>query len=546
VVLSPKQKFEDALPVKNDSPLPAMLSLAALSHAVVIGLVLSLSTSHATELFDETQAVTLFAFDDVSIPHTQNLRLAMRQPVKHAANPVVSRGAPGTPDAMGVQFYGSILKEGAKYRMWYVAFDDDTESKVASARWRAAYAESADGVTWTKPDLGLVEHRGSKKNNLLDMDGQAWGFVNLKVIRDDADPDPARRYKMTTHVYYRHNTRLGTLLPFVSADGLRWRPVRDVKPLKAELRKEDLFIPGFHFEPCGGLYQWDGQFFISGQNALPGTHLYQGRVSRTYRSSDFVKWSPTSSIAFVRTAQHEHLGAGRSREGEQNHEGISVWQRGNVLLGVYGRWHGAAEWKDVRIDLGFVMSNDGLHFREPKHEWTFLERGKDGAWDQGGLIQGQGFENIGTQTFIYYGAWDPRPTGGTPQPRGGVGIAVLPRDRFADLVFDAGNEGPGDYQLPQVTAEFVTASIPVKAPRFFVNVDGLGPEAVLRLELLDHLERPLRAYSGENAARVTEGGFQAPVTWKSSAPLPDRVRVHGVFEGKQRASIRLSAIYLQP
>lgn len=507
---------------------------------------LAANLSGAAELFDETQAVTLFAFDAVSIPHTQNLRLEMRQPVKHEGNPVLRRGAPGTPDAMGVQFYGSILKEGSKYRMWYVAFDDDRESKVASARWRAAHAESADGLTWTKPDLGLVEHRGSRNNNLLDMGGQAWGFVNLKVIRDDADPDPARRYKMTSHVYFRHTRRLGTLLPFVSADGLRWKPVKDVKPLKAELRKEDLFIPGFHFEPCGGLYQWDGQFFISGQNALPAIHHYQGRVCRTYRSSDFANWSSTHANAFTRTTQQQWLGPNRSREGEQTHEGISVWNRGNVLLGVYGRWHGAAEWKDTTIDLGFVLSNDGLNFREPRHEWTFLERGKDGEWDQGGLIQGQGFENIGGQTFVYYGTWDPRPTGGPEVPRGGVGIAVLPRDRFADLVFDPSNEGPGDYQLPQVTAEFITTSLPVKTPRFFINADGLGTDAVLRLELLDHLERPVPGYSGGNAARVTESGFQVPVTWKSSAALPDRVRLRGVFEGKGRAAIRLSAIYIQP
>jgi hypothetical protein len=282
------------------------------------------SFANSAELFDETKVLTLFAFDDVSIPYTQNLKLEMRQPLKHEANPVLRRGAPGTPDAMGVQFYGSILKEGPKYRMWYVAFDDDTTNKVASSRWRAAYAESTDGLTWTKPDLGLVDFHGSKKNNLLDMGGEAWGFVNLKVIKDDADPDPERRYKMTTHVYFRHNTRLGTLLPFVSADGLSWKPVKEVKPLKAELRKQDLLIPGFHFEPCGGLYQWEGQFFINGQNALAGVHHYQGRVSRTYRSTDFVNWSPTNAVAFVRTPQHEYLGAGRSREGEQNHEGISV------------------------------------------------------------------------------------------------------------------------------------------------------------------------------------------------------------------------------
>jgi len=513
---------------------------------ILATLLLTASCLNAAEYFDETKATTLFAFDTVSIPHTQNLRIEMCQPARHPGNPVLKRGAPGTPDAQGVQFYGSIIQEGGKYRLWYVAFDDNKDHKVASERWRAAYAESTDGVNWTKPNLGLVEFAGNKDNNLLRMGGGPWGFVNLKVLRDEAEADPQRRYKMTTHVYYRHRTRLGTLLPFVSADGLSWKPVKDVKPLKAELRKEDLFIPGFHFEPCGGLYQWDGQFFISGQNAMPATHHYQGRVCRTYRSSDFVNWSATNSIAFTRATQQEWFGPSRSREGEQCHEGFSVWNRRNVLLGVYGLWHGAAEWKDVRIDLGFVMSNDGLNFREPKHEWTFLERGKDGEWDQGGLLQGQGFENIGDQTFVYYGAWDPRATGGSEVARGGVGIAVLPRDRFAALVFDSSNEGPGDYQLPKVTAEFITDSVAVKTPRFFVNADGLGDQAALRIELLDHFENPLLGYSGPNAAIITQSGFQTPITWKADAPLPDRIKLHVVFEGKQRTDIRFSALYLQP
>ncbi len=498
------------------------------------------TSAWSAELFDETKAVTLFAFDNVAIPHTQNLKLEMWQPVRHPANPVVKRGAPGTPDAHGVQFYGSIIKDNGKYRMWYVAFDDAGKGAVASKRWRAAYAESADGVTWVKPELGLVEFRGSKNNNLVDVGG-AWGFVNLKVIKDESDPDASRRYKMVTHVYFRHQTRLGTLLPFVSADGLTWRPVKEVKPVKGELRKQDLLVPGFHLEPACGLYQWDGQYFLTAQNAMPSTHHYQGRVVRLHRSADFVDWSATSTLAFVRTPQHEYLGAGRSREGEQNHEGIAVWNRGNVLLGIYGRWHGAAEWKDVTVDLGFVLSNDGHNFREPKHEWTFLERGKDGAWDQGGIIQGQGFENIGEKTFVYYGAWDPRATGGPEVKRGGVGIAVLPRDRFADLVVDTSGEGPGDYQMPKVMAELITDSMVVKTPRFFVNADGLSAEATLRIELLDHLERPIPGYS----AVVRQNGFQTPVDFKSDVKLPDRVRLRIVFEGPKRTDIRLSAIYVK-
>lgn len=494
----------------------------------------------AADLFDETKALSLFAFDNVAIPHTQNLRLQMRQPVRHPANPILPRGAPGSSDAQGVQFYGSVIHDGGRYRMWYVAFDDAVNSKIASARWRAAYAESADGVNWTKPNLGLVKFGGTKNNNLIDV-GAAWGFVNLKVIKDDSDPDPARRYKMTTHVYFRHHTRLGTLLPFVSADGLTWKPVKDVQPIKAELRKEDLLVPGFHLEPCGGLYQWDGQYFLTAQNAMPSTHHYQGRVVRLHRSADFVNWSATSTLAFVRTAQHEYLGAGRSREGEQNHEGISVWQRRNVLLGIYGRWHGAAAWKDVTVDLGLVLSNDGHNFREPKHEWTFLERGKDGQWDQGGVLQGQGFENIGESTFIYYGAWDPRATGGPEVKRGGVGIAVLPRDRFADLTVDTSGEGPGDYQLPQVKAELVTQSVAVKNPRFFINAEGLGSEAMLRIEMLDDQEKPIPKHT----CLIQENGYQLPVDCRELGVLPDRVRLKISFEGKQRTDIRLSAIYVQ-
>jgi hypothetical protein len=511
-------------------------------------LLITASVAGAAEFFDETAVTTLFAFDQVSIPHTQNLRIEMRAPTKDSANPVLARGEPGTPDAWAVQFYGSVIREGGKFRMWYVAHDDDIGNKVASSRWRAAYAESDDGVKWTKPHLGLVEYRGNKNNNLILTDPAPLGIVNLKVLADPDDPNPEHRYKISAHVYFRHHTRLGTLAPFASPDGLRWKMLTDAKPVKAELVARDLVLPGVHFEPCGGLYKWDGGYFICGQNAMNATRPYHGRVVRIYRSPDFVNWSQTSSIGFVRNAQHTLLGAGRSLEGEQNHEGISVWNRRNVLLGVYGRWHGAKEWKDITVDLGFVVSNDGLNFREPANEWTFLARGEDGAWDQGGLLQGQGFENIGDRTLIYYGAWDPRARGA---PRGGVGIATVPRDRFGDLVVEEAGKGPGDYQQPVITSEFITTAVPLKdgaAHRFYVNADGLGADAALKVELLGADEMPLPGYSGVDAALVRQSGFQTPVEWNGKTEarnLPERIRVRVIFEGTRNTSIRFSALYVR-
>lgn len=75
--------------------------------------------------FDETRAISLFAFDNVSIPYTQNLKLTIRSPKRHTDNPVVRRGKHGSPDSWAVQFYGSVIREKDKLRMWYVAVGDD-------------------------------------------------------------------------------------------------------------------------------------------------------------------------------------------------------------------------------------------------------------------------------------------------------------------------------------------------------------------------------------------------------------------------------------
>lgn len=503
------------------------------------------------QYFNETKFVTLFAFDEVSIPFKQNLKLDMRTPARHPANPVLQRGGPESPDSWAVQFYGSVIREGDTFRMWYVAAGEDRLDKriPRSAPWRVAYAESQDGLLWTKPNLGLVEYGGNRNNNLVRMDPHI-GTLNVKVLDDPEDPNPERRYKMGAHVWFpKNDVRLGTLAPYASPDGLNWKLLVAGEPVGAELQPENLVLPPLHFEPVGGLYRWDGLFYLSGQNAIIADRPYHGRVVREFISPDFVNWTAASAIGFVRPQQHDLLGPGRSREGEQNHEGVSVWNRRNVLLGISGIWHGAKEWDGVSIDLGFVLSNNGVHFRQPLHEWTFLERGKDGAWDQGGLLQGQGFENVGNETFIYYGAWDPRHWQGSP-PRGGVGIVMLPRDRFGSLTVDETTKGSGDYQMPHILSDFLTKAIDLKPGdphRFYVNAEGLGKDANLKIELLTHNAIPIPEYAGKNAATVTANGFQTPIQWGDvvqAENLPDRVRIKATFAGSEAKQIRFHAMYI--
>jgi len=507
-------------------------------------------------LFDETaDTTTLFSFDNERIPYFQNLKLEMRSAQKHPDNPVVARGPDGSVDDWAVQFYGSVIRhpETGKFRVWYCSVskaERAARDRSRSGIWRIAYAESDDGIHWTKPNLGLVELNGNTNNNLCKIEPHL-GILNVKVLDEPDDPNPEQRYKMAAHVWTpkSENRRNGALAPFVSADGFTWKFVGDTVPVDGELPEADVVIPPLHIEPAGGLYKWDGLYHTSGQNAIPAERPYHGRVSRTSISADFKNWSQTSAIQAVRLAQHDLLGPGKSRIGEQTHEGISVWNRGDVLLGISGVWHGTREWEDLTIDLGFVMSNDGVHFREPMVEHTFIHRGEDGDWDQGGLLQGQGFENVGEQTWVYYGAWDPRSWESAP-PRGGIGIVTLPRDRFADLIVDESTKGPGDYQMMETVASFLTESIDIeKGPRrFFVNAEGLGKGATLKVELLDHLMKPLAGYAGDDAAEVSVDGFQTPVKFgdKSEATgLPERVKVRVTFEGENRTDIRFCAMYVR-
>ena len=55
------------------------------------------------------------------------------------------------------------------------------------------YAESRDGVSFNKPELGLVSVKGSNKNNVvLDLGAKGDGFSVLRDDRDTAD----RRWKL--------------------------------------------------------------------------------------------------------------------------------------------------------------------------------------------------------------------------------------------------------------------------------------------------------------------------------------------------------------
>lgn len=58
--------------------------------------------------------------------------------------------------------YPNVFFAEGKWRLYY-----GCASKDSGGRFAIAYAESVDGIHWVRPNLGIVEFKGSKENNLI-------------------------------------------------------------------------------------------------------------------------------------------------------------------------------------------------------------------------------------------------------------------------------------------------------------------------------------------------------------------------------------------
>ena len=91
-----------------------------------------------------------------------DISLVMHPPTQHP-DPVLVSEYPWEDAGLGA--YNTVLREDdGRWRMWYDAGlyqPHDTSGLPAFGSRRLCYAESADGITWTKPTLKLVPFRGS-------------------------------------------------------------------------------------------------------------------------------------------------------------------------------------------------------------------------------------------------------------------------------------------------------------------------------------------------------------------------------------------------
>ncbi len=468
-------------------------------------MLLGMASANAAEPLAVGSRLELFV-DDALIETLRGARRVLHHPTPREVS--LERNKPWEGNTSG---YTTVFRDGNVYRMYYRGSHTVyTQGKVRSPhREGVCYAESRDGIHWTRPDVGLVAFEGSKTNNIIWDGVGAHCFTPFK----DANPDcpPATAYKAVGRTRGKRG-----LYAFCSPDGIHWKQLRD----------EPIITKGA-FDSQNVAF-WDS---LRGQYRAYGRDFRNGRDIRTCTSKDFVHWTEPVFLAYT---------PGRVSQLYTN--GVIPYDRApHIFLGFPTRyvdrgWAPSTKRLPQRAyrervasssrrsgtaitDGMFMSSRDGLHF----DLWpeSFLRPGiqRPGSWFYGDNYQNWGI--VRTRSHLE----------GAP-------------DELSFYVSEAGRQPDGNrlrrYTLrvdgfvsvraPLSGGEFTARLLVFKGRRLEINVATSAAGSV-RVEIQDADGRPIPGFALADCHAQYGDELDRVVSWKSGTDVgqlagrPVRLRV---------------------
>lgn len=237
--------------------------------------------------------------------------------------------------------YYSVFRDDDRIKLYYRGWAHKPE-KIVKALHRefACFAESRDGLRFTRPELGLHEWEGNKANNIILDDNSTHNFAVFK----DTHPDcpPAARYKGIGG-----EKKDGGLFVYQSADGVHWKKIKD-EPVITDGAFDSQNIA--FYDNHTGVYRAYYRIFSEG-GTDGGEWKPKGvRAIRTSTSSDFVNWNPGKDLTYPPETPEQHLYT----------NAVLPYQRApHILIGFPTRY---LPDEGQRVEPVFMMSRDGVHF----------------------------------------------------------------------------------------------------------------------------------------------------------------------------------------
>ena len=291
--------------------------------------------------------------DDYVIDTLTGLELVLQQPARREV--VMDYDQPWEGNTC---LYHSIFRDGDIYRMYYRASGTARPPTVC-------YAESMDGIHWTRPMLGLVEVDGSTQNNVVwpptdqlkadkSIPGTSHFGANSFMVFKDGNPASlaAERYKGVTPM--KTDGGRGMSL-FVSPDGFHW-----------SLKQHRVITDG-EYDALNQVY-WDKvrqqyvAFYRDAAYGLPGGG-YRGadgyRAIATAVSSDALNWSDGRLLEYGDAPKEQLYDPAIVAYHRAPHLFVGFPLRYLPHRGAPGSTH---KWSEVS-DVLFMTSRNGRHWR---------------------------------------------------------------------------------------------------------------------------------------------------------------------------------------
>lgn len=347
----------------------------------LLALGLAIAPVHGQAPIDLGDRRELF-IDDYLVDEMTNVQLLVHPPVPQEI--AVTGDKPWDGNGCG---YFTVLhdKRESVYRMYYHAWQIPTGLEPGGPL-TIAYFQSADGIVWERPNLGLVEFQGSKENNIiLDKMGDGKECHDFSpFIDENPAATPEGRYKATGAGGKTENG----VWAYQSPDGIHWTPMAD----------GPVFSKGAFDSQNVSFWSAKEQQYVLyyrtfSEGGYKGTRLVNRAVSK-----DYIHWTEEGAITFPE-------GEGPRPEAQYYVSQIKAYERApHLYIGFPARYvdNGLTastpllpEWdlREKRItvqprygtaitDSVYITSRDGRHFRQSndvflrpglrtKHNWSY-------------------------------------------------------------------------------------------------------------------------------------------------------------------------------
>ncbi len=463
--------------------------------------------------------------------------LRLNKPIPREAALVMDK--PWEGNACG---YTTIFQDGEIYRMYYTArLYEMTETTLDQQSGVICYAESDDGIHWVRPELGLVEFNGSRKNNIILDDQQSSsiptdGFAPFKDANPNATPD-ARYKALAARFPSLHPAGAASreghgpdvpdgLHALKSPDGIRWTTMSDGPVIEdGDLDSHNLAF----WDSVRGEYR-DYHRNERGRGKT-GNDFY-GRDMRTATSRDFIHWS-----------EPEYLNYAQGRTDELYNNAIAPYFRApHIFVGFPTRYIDRG-WSDAVEDLPeleerrrrasvserygsaltdgmFMSSRDGQTF----NLWpeSFI---RPGLRPQDNWVYGDNFPNWGlvTTKSIFAGA----PNELSIYAKEGYWRGDSTTLRRYTLRLD----GFASVQAPLSGGELVTKPLIFEGRELVLNFSASAAGSI-RVELLrDQMDVPIEGFTLGDCVEVLGDDVERVVRWSGGHDLsrlsgiPVRLRI---------------------